>query len=153
MVGRLLAAAKVPWGRLLIAASDRPHPAREIAEAASRAGGAGGRVEVWVLDEALEELGDYAYALALNQRISSERARRILGWAPSAPSVFEELEGGSYLWIQHGSPRTVSLSSLTAADGCDAYDKKACGVNKAELPYGVRRSFGDWTRGNTKSPG
>ncbi len=85
-----------PGGTLLIAVSDSPHPAREIAEAASRAGGAGGRVEVRPLQAALEELGDYAYALALNQRLSNKRARRLLGWTPSAPSVFEELESGSY---------------------------------------------------------
>ena len=63
---------------------------------ASRAGGADGRVEARPLDEALEKLGDHAYALALNQRLTSERARRILVCTPSAPSVFEELEGGSY---------------------------------------------------------
>ncbi len=85
-----------PGGTLLIAVSDSPHPAREITEAASRAGGAGGRVEARPLDEALEELGDHAYALALNQRLSNEKARPLLGWTPSAPLVFEELESGSY---------------------------------------------------------
>ena len=87
---------EAPGGTLLLAVSDGPHRAWEIAEAASRAGGADGRVEAWLLDEALEELGDHAYALALDQRLSSERARRLLGWTPSAPSVFEELERGSY---------------------------------------------------------
>jgi len=32
----------------------------------------------------------------LDQRLSGERAWRLLGWTPSAPSVFEELERGSY---------------------------------------------------------
>ena len=82
-------------GDTFLAVSDGPHRAREIAEAASRAGGADGRVEAWPLDEALETLGDYACALVLDQRLSSERARRILGWTPSAPLVFEELERGS----------------------------------------------------------
>ena len=59
-------------------------------------GGTDGRVEAWPLDEELEKLGDHAYALALDQRLSGERARRLLGWTPSAPSVFEELERGSY---------------------------------------------------------
>ena len=79
-----------------MAVSDGPHRAREIAEAASRAGGADGRVEARRLDEALEKLGDHAYALALDYSLTSERVRRILGWTLSAPSVFEELEGGSY---------------------------------------------------------
>ncbi|MBA3471756.1 MAG: NAD(P)H-binding protein, partial [Rubrobacter sp.] len=87
---------EAPGGTLLLAVSDGPHRVREIAEAASRAGGAGGRVEAWPLDEALEKLGDHAYALALDQRLSSERVRRLLDWTPSAPSVFEELEDGSY---------------------------------------------------------
>ena len=67
-----------PGGTLLLAASDGPHQAREIVEAASRAGGAGGRVEAWPLDEALEKLGDYAYVFALDQRLSSKRARWLL---------------------------------------------------------------------------
>ena len=83
-------------GTLLIAAGDGPHPVREIAAAASRAAGAGGRVEAWSLEEARKELGTYADALALDQRLSGEKARRLLGWVPSAPSIFEELERGSY---------------------------------------------------------
>ncbi len=95
LYARLLQGA-APGGTLLVAASEGPHRAREIAEAASRAGGAEGRVEAWPLEEALKELGEHAYALALDQRISSEKARRLVGCRPSAPSVFEELEGGSY---------------------------------------------------------
>lgn len=67
-----------------------------VTEAASQAGGAGGSIEDWSLDETLEDLGGHAYALALNQRFSSAKARRILGWVSSAPSAFEELESGSY---------------------------------------------------------
>ena len=83
-------------GTLLVAAGDGPHRVRDIAEAASRAAGAGGRVEPWPLHEARGELGDYADALALDQRLSGEKARRAVGWAPSAPTVFEDLESGSY---------------------------------------------------------
>lgn len=92
----LLLASDLPGGNLLLAAGDGPHRARDIVEAASRAAGAGGRVETWTLDEALRELGDYTYALALNQHLSNAKARRLLGWNPSAPSVFEELERGWY---------------------------------------------------------
>ncbi len=67
---------EAPGGILLLAVSDGPHRAREIAEATSRAGGADGRGEAKPLDEALEKLGDHAYTLAS------------LG--------FEKLEGGSY---------------------------------------------------------
>ncbi len=81
---------------ILVAAGDGPHRVRDIAGAASRAAGAGGRVEPWPLHEARRELGDYADALALDQRLSGEKARRAVGWAPSAPTVFEDLESGSY---------------------------------------------------------
>ena len=47
-----------PGGTLLITVGDNPYPTREIVEAASRAGGAGGRVENCPLGEALEELGE-----------------------------------------------------------------------------------------------
>ena len=83
-------------GTLLVAAGDGPHRVRDVAEAASRAAGAGGRVEPWPLHEARGELGDYADALALDQRLSGEKARRAVDWTPSAPSVFDDLESGSY---------------------------------------------------------
>ena len=87
---------EAPGGIPLLAVSGGSHWVREIAEVASRAGGADGRVEARWLDEALEKLGDHAYPLALDHSLTSERVRRILGWTLSAPSVFEELEGGSY---------------------------------------------------------
>ena len=55
-----------------------------------------GRVEPWPLAEARKELGPYADAIALDQRFSGARARRLLGWTLSASSIFEELEDGSY---------------------------------------------------------
>jgi nucleoside-diphosphate-sugar epimerase len=64
---------------------------REVAEAASRAAGAGGKVEAVPLEEARKTMGPLADALALDQQISGERAARLLGWHPSAPSVLEDL--------------------------------------------------------------
>ena len=91
-----LLVSDVAGGTLLVAAGEGPYPVRDIAAAASRAAGAEGRVEPWPLDKAREELGDYADALALDQRLSGEKARQIVGWKPSAPTVFEELDGGLY---------------------------------------------------------
>ena len=59
---------EAPGGTLLLAASDGSYRAREIAETASRAGGADGRIDARPLDEALEKLVDHVYALALDQR-------------------------------------------------------------------------------------
>ena len=89
-------AGAVPGGTLLISATTEPIPVRHIAEAAGRAAGAGGDIEPWSFETARQELGPYADALALDQRLSAAKARRLLDWTPQAPSVFEELETGSY---------------------------------------------------------
>ena len=83
-------------GTLLFAAHGPAIRVREVAEAASRAAGAAGKVETVPLEEARKTMGPLADALALDQQISGERAMRVLGWRPQAPSVTEELERGSY---------------------------------------------------------
>ena len=93
---RLAEATSVPGGELLLLVGSGPFPAREISAAAGRTAGVGGEVEEWPLQEAREELGTYADSLALSQKLSSARARKLLDWEPTAPSVFEELERGSY---------------------------------------------------------
>lgn len=57
-----------------------------------------GDVEVveWPLQEARQELGPFADAQALSQRVSSARARNELGWEPRGPTPLEELVRGSY---------------------------------------------------------
>ena len=82
---------EAPGGTPLLAVSDGSHRAREIAEVASRAGGADGRVEARRLDEALEKLGGHAYALALDYSLTSERVRRILGWTLWLPRYSRSL--------------------------------------------------------------
>lgn len=81
-------------GAVLIAASGSATQ-REVAEAASRAGGAGGVTAPWPVAEARTALGLFADALALDQRVSSVRAGA-LGWEPSRPDALTELARGSY---------------------------------------------------------
>lgn len=83
-------------GTLVISAGARPVAVREIAAEASRLHGTGGPPEPWPLSEARGELGSYADSLALSQRLSGAKARRLFGWEPSGPSVSEELSSGSY---------------------------------------------------------
>ena len=83
-------------GTLLFAAHGPAHRVREVAETASRAAGAGGKVETVPLAEVRKTIGPFADALALDQQISGERAMRLLGWHPQAPAVLAELESGSY---------------------------------------------------------
>jgi len=71
-------------------------PVRDIAAAASRAAGAGGRTMAWPLEQAREKLGAYADALVLDQQASGRRAKELLGWKPHRPDLLEDVERGSY---------------------------------------------------------
>ncbi len=82
-------------GTLLFAAHGPALPVRDVAEAASRAAGAGGKVELVPLEEARKTMGPMADGLALDQQISGDRAVRLLGWRPKSPTVLEELENGA----------------------------------------------------------
>jgi len=93
----LLALERGPSGALYHAGDDTAYRVKEIAEAASTGAGAGGRTESWPLEDARQQLGSYADALVLDQRISSERAKRELGWSACAASVLDDLRSGSYV--------------------------------------------------------
>lgn len=54
----------------------------ECARAASRAAGAGGKVENVSVAEAAKSLGPFAECLALSQHVDSSKAVRLLGWQP-----------------------------------------------------------------------
>jgi nucleoside-diphosphate-sugar epimerase len=59
-------------------------------------GRGGAMPEMLPLAEARARLGDFADALALDQRVSARRTRKLLGWQPRGPSPVEELLLGSY---------------------------------------------------------
>jgi nucleoside-diphosphate-sugar epimerase len=88
----VLAMERAPAGTLINAASGESVYVRDVAEAASRAGGAKGNVRAWPLEDARETLGGYADALALDQQVSGKRAEELLGWKPAAVSLIEDLE-------------------------------------------------------------
>jgi nucleoside-diphosphate-sugar epimerase len=92
----LLALERAPAGSLLLGVSGPSHPVRDVAAAASRGAGAGGRTKGWPLEEARKTLGAYADALVLDQQASGRRAQETLGWKPSRPDVLEDVERGSY---------------------------------------------------------
>ena len=84
-------------GTVLNAAHGVPVTVREAAEAASFGAGTEGDVRAWPVDEAREELGGVADALALNQVVSGEKAKRLLDWLPEAPyDLLTDLRSGSY---------------------------------------------------------
>jgi nucleoside-diphosphate-sugar epimerase len=92
----VLALEKAPPGSLYNAAHGPFYRTREVAEAASIGAGKKGRTQGWPLVEARKTLGPFADALAMDQRISGEKAQRELRWSPQGPSVLEELKTGSY---------------------------------------------------------
>lgn len=78
-----LRAIESPFGGEVFNVTDRSRfTVRECAAAASRAAGAEGRVAVWPVAEAAQEMGPMAEALALDQHVDSSKAVRLLGWQP-----------------------------------------------------------------------
>ncbi|WP_241021826.1 hypothetical protein [Burkholderia sp. Ac-20353] len=49
------------------------------------------RVEAWPLEDARTSLGPFADALALDQTVSGQRARRVLAWTPDGPGLIADL--------------------------------------------------------------
>jgi nucleoside-diphosphate-sugar epimerase len=92
----LLALEKALPGTLLLGVSGPSYRVREVAAAASRGAGAGGKTVAWPLKEAKGKLGAYADALVLDQQASGRRAQELLGWRPHRPDVLEDVERGSY---------------------------------------------------------
>ena len=86
-----LAAEMAPSGAFFFAEAGESSFLR-TAEAISIALGFEGRTSSWSLDEASAEIGPVAQvALATNCRVCATNARRLLGWAPSGPSLAEAL--------------------------------------------------------------
>ena len=63
----------------------------QVAGAASRAAGCPGQIESITLEQARELMGPIADAFALDQRVSSARARSQLGWNPPERDVLSEI--------------------------------------------------------------
>lgn len=86
-----------PAGALYHAVSEPAVDTRLLARAAARAAGVTPVAEPWPLREAAEQLGaEFAEALACDQSVAAERARRELGWEPRALGALDDLEQGSY---------------------------------------------------------
>jgi nucleoside-diphosphate-sugar epimerase len=92
----VLALEKAAPGSLYNAAHGPSYRVREVAEAASIGAGAKGKTQAWPLEEARKTMHAFADALVLDQQISSEKAKKKLGWSPRAASVLDELKTGSY---------------------------------------------------------
>lgn len=77
-----LAVEGEPAGEILNAVDASRFTVREMAEAASRAAGAGGAVSALSFADAEKRYGGMAHGLALDQRVDASKAARLLGWNP-----------------------------------------------------------------------
>ena len=77
-----LAAESELSGELLNAVDGSRDTVLEMAQAASRAMGAGGKVQALTADEARRAFGPLAEGLLLDQQVDGSKARRLLGWEP-----------------------------------------------------------------------
>jgi nucleoside-diphosphate-sugar epimerase len=87
-----IAALSAPAGRIYAGVDDTQAPTmRQIAEAVSIAAGEPGTASSISMRQARREFGPLADAFALDQRLSSARARRELNWAPADRDILSEL--------------------------------------------------------------
>ena len=92
----VLALEKAKPGEIFIGAGDEVVVQKNLAEAASLAGGAEGKTVSWLYDEAAKAMGPFAAILAMNSVVSNAKAKRELGWQPSGPTLMDELANGVY---------------------------------------------------------
>ena len=93
----LLALDRAPAGAFYFAENGE-NDMREVCAAIGRMLGQDGRTESMTLVEAAAEWGEGPAqdTMGSNSRVRGRRARLELGWAPSAPSLLEEIERGCY---------------------------------------------------------
>jgi nucleoside-diphosphate-sugar epimerase len=71
------------------------HPTmKQVAEALARSAGLEGKTVSITLEQAQAQMGPIADAFALDQRLTSAKARRELGWAPTHGDPLESFERG-----------------------------------------------------------
>jgi nucleoside-diphosphate-sugar epimerase len=82
---------RAPAGSIFHATDASTHTLREVAEACSRAAGKG-EVTVQPVEKARAQMGPFADALTLDQKVSSEKARTELDWRPRHEDFVAEAE-------------------------------------------------------------
>jgi nucleoside-diphosphate-sugar epimerase len=90
------AVEKAPAGTLLHAADGPSVRLKDLAEAGSFGADAGGHIISLPVEQAPAKLGPLAEAFLLDQVISGEKAKQLLGWNPHAVGILEDLRFGSY---------------------------------------------------------
>jgi nucleoside-diphosphate-sugar epimerase len=89
-----VAALSAKAGSVYLGVGDVCPTAKEVAEAAARGAGLDGRTVSITLEQARADMGPIADAFALDQCLSSAKARRELGWAPTHADPLGVFERG-----------------------------------------------------------
>ena len=90
-----VAALSAPAGGVYAGVDESQAPTmRKVAEAVSIAAGHPGTACSITMEQALQEFGPLADAFALDQRLTAQRARRELNWAPAHRDILVELATG-----------------------------------------------------------
>ncbi|WP_194898738.1 NAD-dependent epimerase/dehydratase family protein [Catenulispora pinisilvae] len=86
------AALSAKAGSVYIGVGESHPRMKEVAEAAARGAGLAGKTVSITLEQARAQMGPIADAFALDQRLTSAKARRELGWAPKHDDPLETFE-------------------------------------------------------------
>jgi nucleoside-diphosphate-sugar epimerase len=89
---------RAPAGSVFNAGDSSHHTVREVAEAASKAAGKGAAVNVLPVEKARAQMGPLADALAVSQRLSSEKARNEIDWRPRHEDFCNEADALFKAW-------------------------------------------------------
>ena len=89
-----VAALSAKAGSVYIGVGEQHPTMKQVAGAAARGAGLDGRTVSITREQALAQMGPVAEAFALDQRLTSARARRELGWAPTHSDPLETFERG-----------------------------------------------------------
>ena len=89
-----VAALSAKAGSVYIGVGEGHPTMKQVAEAAARGAGLDGKTVSITLEQARAQMGPVADAFALDQRFTSAKARRELGWAPKHSDPLETFERG-----------------------------------------------------------
>jgi nucleoside-diphosphate-sugar epimerase len=92
-----LALEKAPAGSIYNVTDDSTMTFKDLFLRLAQANGADISVEPWALEDARQVLAQFADAFTMDQVVSSEKAKRELGWSIQEKSLFEELASGAYV--------------------------------------------------------
>ena len=91
-IGYLLAAERGLKGEAFNFTDESHSTVREMVNAVAKVVGYSGQIDFIPAEKAAQSMGDYAFCLALDQHVDSEKAVRLLGWQAKHANFVEEVD-------------------------------------------------------------